>query len=39
MLVPDAGNRSAAGSVENAAAILRNQPHAIAANGYRGCFA
>src|SRR5438067_337899 len=39
MLMPEAGDRGAAGGIENAAAVLADQPYPIAAAGPGGCFA
>src|SRR5712672_790436 len=39
MLMPEAGNRGTARGIENAAAVLGNQPCAIAAHGPGRCFA
>src|SRR5450759_744562 len=35
----ETGNGSAAGAIENPAAILGNEPHAVAADGFWGRFA
>src|SRR5260221_14716714 len=34
MLMSETGNGSAAGAIENPAAILGNEPHAVAADGF-----
>ena len=39
MLMSETGNGGAAGAIENPAAILGNEPHAVAADGLRRCFA
>jgi hypothetical protein len=39
MLMPETGNGGATGAIENPAAILGNEPHAVAADGLGRCFA
>src|SRR5258705_13270482 len=39
MLMPETGNGGAARAIENPAAILGNEPHAVAADGFWRCFA
>src|ERR1700724_1861948 len=39
MLMSETGNGSAAGAIENSAAILGNEPHAVAADGFGRRFA
>src|ERR1700692_3576232 len=39
MLMPETGNGSAAGAIEDAAAILGNEPHAVAADSFWRRFA